>query len=132
MFDSTSWPEPPKPYRLSRSGVWAALVCGSLAIAAAAAGAAIPQRPTAIIRSPNHLRQIEVFTHSSGSTDFYLANAGFHAPHKHRLIASITGAADWQVHWQGNLATNFIIHPATAVITQQPDPGITPNFMLSR
>ncbi|OYY04096.1 MAG: hypothetical protein B7Y73_05155 [Acidocella sp. 35-58-6] len=131
MFDSTSWPEPPQPSRLSRGGLWAALVCGCLAVAVAAAGAAIPQNPTAIIRSPDHLRQIEVFTHPSGTIDFYLANAGFRDPHKHRLIASVSGATSWQVQWQGEAAARFSISPATAKITQHPNPGITPGFALN-
>ncbi|MDR3521718.1 MAG: hypothetical protein P4L54_08900 [Acidocella sp.] len=131
MFDSTSWPQPPKPSRLSRGGSWAAFICLGLAAAMAAAGAAIPQNPSAVIRSPNHLRQIEVFTHPSGTIDFYLANAGFRDPHKHRLIAVVTGAASWQVQWQGNEAANFKIHPAAAEIMPQPDHGLRTNFTLS-
>lgn len=71
----------------------------------------MPARPVAVIHSPTNLRQIEVFSTSAGTTDFYLANAGFRAPHKHHLIASMDRVTGWKIKWQSDNAATIQLHP---------------------
>jgi len=126
MFDATAWPRP-EPPRPRRRAIIAAGSVVTLALCAAAASLASP--PLIIIAAPSHLRQIEIAqTPFGGGLKIYLANAGFRDIHKHRLLASITGATSWRVIWQSNTAATFLVRPATACITQFSDPDLTIKF----
>ncbi len=79
----------------------------------------------AIVSSRSHLRQIEIVSDSPGLgktvTKFYLHDAGYRLRHAPQLLATVQGAGNWSVTWDGPNAVDIFLAPGwTGTLAPQP------------
>jgi hypothetical protein len=100
----------------------------SLVLAVAALVSVGRVAPAAVVGSPSHLRQVEVFAGPAGEKMFYLHNAGYRLPHELQLIGVVYGAEGFSVKWLGPDAVRILLHPGWSRLVLGHAKGVTAAF----
>ncbi len=87
-----------------------------------------PLAEEAVISSPSHMRQVEVFSGPAGEKIFYLHNAGYRLPHKLQLIGIVYGAEGYSVKWQGPDGLSILLRPGWSRLVAGHPKGVAVAF----
>lgn len=99
-----------------------------LAVAALVSFGRVAPAAVAVVGSPSHLRQVDVFAGPAGEKIFLLHNAGYRLPHRVQLLGIVDGAEGFSVSWQGPDAVRILLRPGWSRLVAGHPRGVTVAF----